>query len=93
MLFSADNAPKNALCAEQADNRVNTRPSRTKAKYGVTGGICALFSLCRNNRLNIAGLHVFTLPLGRMRASQTAGRRQSRPLPLLLGGQKPCTHF
>ena len=44
-----------------------------------------LFSLCRNNRLNNAGLHLCTLPVGRVRASQTAGRRQSRPLPLLLG--------
>ena len=38
-----------------------------------------LFSLCRNNRLNNAGLHLCTLPVGRVRASQTAGRRQSRP--------------
>ena len=36
-----------------------------------------LFSLCRNNRLNTAGLHVFTLPVGRVRASQTAGRRSA----------------
>lgn len=43
MLFSADNAPKNALCAEQANNRVNARPSRTKAKYGAVNGVYAPF--------------------------------------------------
>ena len=44
MLFSADKAPKKALCAEQMENLVNTRPSRTKAKYGAVNGVCAPFS-------------------------------------------------
>ena len=72
--------PQKTPCVPiKTQKRINPRPLRTQAKYGVTGGICALFSLCRNNRLNTAGLHVFTLPVGRVRASQTTGRRQSRP--------------
>lgn len=70
--------PQKTPCVPiKTQKRINPRPLRTQAKYGVTGGICALFSLCRNNRLNIAGLHVFTLPVGRVRASQTAGRRSA----------------
>ena len=86
--------PQKTPCVPiKTQKRINPRPLRTQAKYGVTGGICALFSLCRNNRLNIAGLHVFTLPVGRVRASQTAGRRQSRPLPLLRVATRPLAHF
>lgn len=86
--------PQKTPCVPiKTQKRINPRPLRTQAKYGVTGGICALFSLCRNNRLNIAGLHVFTLPVGRVRASQTAGRRQSRPLPLLYVATRPLAHF
>lgn len=70
--------PQKTPCVPiKTQKRINPRPLRTQAKYGVTGGICALFSLCRNNRLNTAGLHVFTLPVGRVRASQTAGRRSA----------------
>lgn len=70
--------PQKTPCVPiKTQKRINPRPLSTQAKYGVTGGICALFSLCRNNRLNIAGLHVFTLPVGRVRASQTAGRRSA----------------
>lgn len=70
--------PQKTPCVPiKTQKRINPRPLRTQAKYGVTGGICALFSLYRNNRLNIAGLHVFTLPVGRVRASQTAGRRSA----------------
>lgn len=85
--------PKTPCVPIKMQRRQTTRPLRTQAKYGVTGGIFALFSLCRNNRLNTAGSHVFTLPVGRVRASQTAGRRQSRPLPLLRVATRPLAHF
>ena len=40
---SAETAAENALCAEQAKNRVNAQPSLTKAKYGAVNGVCAPF--------------------------------------------------
>ncbi len=42
-LPSAETAAENALCAEQVKNRANTRPSRTKAKYGAVNGVYAHF--------------------------------------------------
>lgn len=40
MIAAAENAPY----AEQMENRVNNRPSRTKAEYGAVNGVCAPFS-------------------------------------------------
>ena len=40
---SAETAAEKALYAEQAENRVNTRTSLTKAKYGAVNGVCAPF--------------------------------------------------
>ena len=87
-LPSAETAAENALCAEQAKNRVNTRPSRAKAKYGAVNGVCApfFFSAVVTDRIPQGGTfvlslwgewHLCTLPLGRVRASQTAGRRSA----------------
>ena len=40
---SAETTTENALYAKQAENRVNTRPSRTTAKYGAVNGVCVPF--------------------------------------------------
>ena len=49
-------AAENALYAEQAKNQINTRPSRTKAKYGAVNGVYApfFFSAVKLKVLHIA---------------------------------------
>ena len=43
MLFFADNAPKTPYVPIKTQKRINFRPLRTQAKYGVIGGICTFF--------------------------------------------------
>lgn len=43
MPFFADNAPKTPYVPIKTQKRINLRPLRTQAKYGVTGGVCAFF--------------------------------------------------
>ena len=90
----AETAAENALYAEQAKSRANPRPSRTKAKYGAVNGVCApfFFSAVVTDRIPQGDAFVLSL-WGECEHRRRLVAGKAAPLPLLLGGQKPCTHF
>ena len=74
----------------------NTEKARATLLYSLFGEsaskyspFSAVVSEIRRRR----GLRFCTLSLERVRASHSTGRGTPAPCLLLLGGQKPCTHF
>ena len=93
MLFFADNAPKTPYVPIKTQKRINFRPLRTQAKYGVIGGICAFFlSAVITGRIPQGCTFLLSL-WGECEHRRRLVAGKAAPLPLLLGGQKPCTHF
>ena len=88
MLFFADNAPKTPYVPIKTQKRINFRPLRTQAKYGAVNGVCApfFFSAVVTDRIPQGDTFVLSL------WGECEHRRRLVAV-LLLGGQKPCTHF
>ena len=91
---SAETAAENALYAEQAENCVNTRPSRTKAKYGAVNGVYApyFFSAVVTDRIPQGDTFVLSLR-GECEHRRRLVAAKADPCLLLRVATRPLAHF